>query len=275
MDSRPIADEELVAYLDGELPQEQAEAVQQALRDDPALRARLDALRIDTDAVKSAFDNLLPLAPGRAQPTLEERPPGPPDRSPGRPLGRPLGRSLGRPLGRRAAIAATLVAVAAIGFAGGRITAPTQTEDWRMAVAEYQLLYRSETLTHLDPSPAELETERARVVARLGLDIAGATLRNVSGLRYRRAQILGYEAAPLAQFAFLDSRDRPVAFCVTPTEAGDRPLQTQTLRGLAAVSWAADGFAFLVIGDVPQGLLDRAARDLSASLARASRTTTS
>ncbi|HIC79996.1 MAG TPA: hypothetical protein EYP07_03395 [Kiloniellaceae bacterium] len=263
MDSRPIADEELVAYLDGELPPEQAKAVKQALQDDPALRARLNALKIDTDAVRSAFDSLLPSAPDQRDPVLEGRP----SRSPARPL-RPS-------LSRRAAIAASLAAVAAIGFAGGRVTAPTQTADWRMAVAEYQLLYRSETLTHLDPSPAELESERARVVAQLGLDIAGSTLRNVAGLRYRRAQILGYESAPLAQFAYLDSQDRPVAFCVTPTETGDRPLETQSFKGLAAVSWVADGFAFLVIGDVPQALLDRAARDLSAALDQAAGTAAS
>ncbi len=264
MDSRSISDEDLVAYLDRELPPEQAKAVEQVLRDDPALRARLDDLTVDTEAVKAAFDSLLPLAPGQAEPALE-------DQQPSQPSARPTGPRLSR----RAAIAASLAAVAAIGFAGGRITAPTQTEDWRMAVAEYQLLYRSETLTHLDPSPAGLESERARVVAQLGLDIAGTTLRNVSGLRYRRAQILGYEAAPLAQFAYLDSRDRPVAFCVTPTEAGNRPMETQSFRGLAGVSWVAEGFAFLVIGDVPQALLDRAARDLSASLAQASRTTAS
>lgn len=263
MDSRPIADEELVAYLDGELPPEQAKAVAQVLRDDPALRARLDDLTIDTGAVKAAFDSLLPLAPGQTETALEDQP------------SQPSARPPAPRLSRRAAIAASLAAVAAIGFAGGRFTAPTQTEDWRMAVAEYQLLYRSETLTHLDPSPAELESERARVVAQLGLDITGTTLRNVSGLRYRRAQILGYEAAPLAQFAYLDSRDRPVAFCVTPTEAANRPLETQSFKGLTGVSWVAGGFAFLVIGDVPQALLDRAARDLSASLAQASRTTAS
>ncbi|WP_299390788.1 anti-sigma factor [Pelagibius sp.] len=263
MDSRSITDEELVAFLDGELPPEQAKAVEQALRDDPALRARLDALTIDTDTVKSAFDSLLPLAPGHAEPAPKDSP------------SQPSSRALGPLVSRRAAIAASLAAVAAIGFAGGRLTAPMQSEDWRMAVAEYQLLYRSETLTHLDPSPAELESERARVVAELGLDIDGTALRNVSGLRYRRAQILGYEAAPLAQFAYLDSRNRPVAFCVTPTEAASRPLETQSFKGLAAVSWIADGFAFLVIGDVPPALLDRAARDLSASLAQASRTKSS
>lgn len=251
MERHEFTDEDLVGYLDGELSAERRAAVKRGLAEDSTLAERLDALRVDTGAISSAFDGLLTEAPDYRPLTTE---PG----------------TRRRLLARFGSLAAALVLVAALGFTAGRFSGPDEGADWRMAVAEYQLLYRTETLDHLVRGTEELESERVRVTTQLGLDIGGPLLANLEGLSYRRAQILGFEAAPLAQFAFLDGRDRPVAFCVTPSDESDRGIETNTLKGLAAASWVADGYAFLVIGDVPEDVVRRTAERLAGGIDRSS-----
>ncbi|NIA67704.1 hypothetical protein HBA54_03795 [Pelagibius litoralis] len=249
MTANGIDDEDLVAYLDGELSAERAAQIRAALESDVTLRDRLSALQIDTAAVRSAFDSLLDQAPAGMLKNTTAPPPA--------------------LIGRRAtAIAASLLIVAALGFTMGRFSAPPETEDWRMAVAEYQLLYRSETLSHLVREDDALERERARVVARLGLDIDGKTLMNLDGLSYRRAQLLGFEDAPLVQFAYLDGNQQPLAFCVTPTGAADRPVESANLKGLSAASWIAGGYAFLVIGDIAPDHVRRTAETLAGAIGK-------
>ncbi len=244
-----VSNEELVGYLDGELAAERSETIRIALEADPALRTRLDALKMDTPAVRAAFDDLLNHAPAG---TFGEATPAP-------------SRAIGR---RSVLIAASLLGAVVLGFAAGRFSPSTETEDWRMAVAEYQLLYRSDTLSHLVRQPGELERERARVVAKLGLDIPGSTLMNLEGLSYRRAQLLGFEDVPLVQFAYLDDDEQPLAFCVVPTTAADRQVESQNLKGLAAASWVSQGYAFLVIGDIAPDHVRRTADTLAGAIGK-------
>ena len=251
MKRREFTEEELVAYLDGELSADRRTEIEQALTTDPALSDRLSELRVDTSAIKSAFDGLLDDAPDH------------------RPLAKPL-QPTRRRLARLGGLAAALILVAALGFTAGRLAGPDEAADWRMAVAEYQLLYRTETLNHLARGAEEIESERVRVTRRLGLDIAGPLLADLEGLNYRRAQLLGFEAAPLAQFAFLDQMDRPVAFCVTPSDEADRGVETAKMKGLAAASWVSGGYAFLVIGDVPENLVRRTAERLASGIDQSS-----
>ena len=59
----PIADEDLVAYLDAAVPLARREAVDAAFAQDPALRERVDDLRIDVPAIRAAFDAHAATAP--------------------------------------------------------------------------------------------------------------------------------------------------------------------------------------------------------------------
>lgn len=54
-----IADEELIAFLDGELPDDRLAAVEAALAADPALADRAEALAASDHAVRAAFDAVL------------------------------------------------------------------------------------------------------------------------------------------------------------------------------------------------------------------------
>src|SRR5258708_21535087 len=58
-----ITDEDLVAYLDGELGPQRRSEIDAALKHDEHLRARLAELDIDKDAIRTVFDRLLTAAP--------------------------------------------------------------------------------------------------------------------------------------------------------------------------------------------------------------------
>ena len=60
MQDRRFSDEELVAYLDGEGELAPVDQIEAALKDDPALNKRLDALRIDLGVLRDSFDLLQP-----------------------------------------------------------------------------------------------------------------------------------------------------------------------------------------------------------------------
>ena len=62
-----------------------------------------------------------------------------------------------------------------------------------------------------------------------------------------RAQILGYDDAPIIQLAYLRG-DTPYAFCITLADGPARTM-TQTRReGLATSSWSDGTHDFLLIG---------------------------
>ena len=67
-----VTDEQLSAYLDGELPEDDARAIDEALAQDPALQAALESLVAANDMARDAFDAMkddpVPLAPGLRHP---------------------------------------------------------------------------------------------------------------------------------------------------------------------------------------------------------------
>ncbi|MGD1870647.1 MAG: anti-sigma factor family protein, partial [Neomegalonema sp.] len=59
----PYSDEELTAFLDGELDDAASAAIESRLASDPGLQARLDLLAAPTQQIRQAFDALLTLSP--------------------------------------------------------------------------------------------------------------------------------------------------------------------------------------------------------------------
>ena len=232
MSATPITDEDLVAYLDSELPAARRATVDAALAMDPGLREQLDALRIDVPAIRAAFDAHAASAPvDRLERVLAEMP---------------------APRRRRAsptwlAIAASLVIGVALGQAPSYLFPRHETPDWRTAVADYQALYATATLANLHQDATALKSNVAAVSAAVGRPIGLASL-TVDGLDFKRAQILTFNGQPLAQYAYLDAGGAPIAFCITRTGETDRPVQTTTLRGLAEADWSSGGYGFMVIG---------------------------
>lgn len=283
-------DEDLVAYLDGELSLAERQVIDQALSESADLRARLETLRQGDRPFREAFDTLLEQAP--MDRLLAALP------SPG-PSASVIATSTApppRPANDRRAIgvAAMLLLTLGIGFAVGFGTSSdrAQTREaallaeldeieaeleeaeelasarpapaakgWRQAVADYQVLFTTESLTPDQGGDDALALASARV----GLPLDPAT-RAAAGLQFRRAQLLAFNGKPLVQLAYLGEDGVPVAFCIIASNKPEADTQYEVRNGLGIVHWIIGGFGLMVIGDLPEDRLNRIAADLRQSI---------
>ena len=95
---------------------------------------------------------------------------------------------------------------------------------------------------------------------RLGRDLTAAA--EVENLKFRRAQMLGLDGAPLVQIAYLADGNVPVAICITKVDQDAYAPQTETLLGLASAHWVEDGYGYLVIGGEDMSLVEGVATEL-------------
>jgi len=246
------SDEQLVAYLDNQLDAEQRSRIDAAIIADPMLSLRLQWLDRSSLPFKEAYDELARQAPvDRLQAMLATLP------SPVRPG-----------LSRRWFLAAAAGLVAG-GVLADRLflgwQASRQTHNWRGLVADYMALYVPETLDHL---PTDETTRRAQlrtIDARLGLELAPAKL-SLPRAEFKRAQILEYDGAPIAQITYLDPAHGPMALCVTRSNNGIRHLAREQRRELNIVYWADTEHAWMLIGHQPMTDLEEMAKLLRGRL---------
>jgi anti-sigma factor RsiW len=241
MNQSSFSDEELVAFLDGEADALRTEAIASRIKTDPALRARVDALTIDTEAIREAFDRMLPHASDA--PVLIEAE-GTPQRS-----------NKIWPMLIAASLAGAIVA-------GGGLSAyrANQPADWKDYVAKYQALYVAKTLSNLDPVEEQQQVELSRATEAVGRQISLDMLQGNDDLEYMRAQILGFEGRPLVQLAFLSKVGAPVALCIIRSDEADTKIATARMEGLSVASWAQDGYAYMLIGGTDDSIVESAAR---------------
>lgn len=245
-----FSDEQLTAYLDGETDYIPADDIRAALEEDPKLQARLDRLSVDKAALATAFNRLL-------------------DASPQAPDFSDVGGRVGDPAWavswRR--LAAVLVVGLGVGWSLGLFSRGGELETWRDYVAAYHALYAEDTLAAIDrPTPVQTD-ELARISGLLGKPLDLALLTDLPGLKYKRAQILGYKNKPLAQMTFLSGNGAPIALCIIRQPGvGDAPVTSATMEGMASASWSREGYDYLLIGGTDQTILDSVAGKLQTTL---------
>jgi len=241
----PITDEELIAYLDGELPLERRQAIGAEIVRNGHLRRRLSAFDCDIGALKIAFDALANSAPAAEIGTRLDR-------------GLGQGQFQRRAFLRWSAIAAFFLAGAGAGYIGGRYSGGEIYPDWHKAVADYQALYITETLSAI---PEDMESRRREVTeaaARIGLPLQLETVQ-LPEFHLKRVQLLKFEGKPLVQFAYLGPQGIPVALCAIWIGRADSTLQVETFHGLPGAVWNKGGYGFIFIGAVPIEALRHAA----------------
>lgn len=264
-DNAMLRDEELVAFLDGELPLEERRRVNRALADSADARQRLEHLRTGGRPFHEAFDLLGRQAPmDRLHPLLAE-------------AERRAGASATPAAGARAPMAAAAAILLALvgGFAGGMLLQPEPAEvarttpiepdsvqrGWRQAVADYQSLFTTESLTPYQGGDSGIELASATV----GLELTRLA-QNTGELNFRRVQVLRFNGKPLVQFAFLSADGVPVSFCVIPSGNEPAPESFETRNEMGVVHWVEDGFGYMVIGGMPQDRLFGIAHELKMRL---------
>jgi anti-sigma factor RsiW len=244
-----FTDEDLTAFLDGELEPERLHAVTEALSNDKSLQARLDTLSIPVHEIKAAFDNLTPNAPPYPS-ALENH--GPKRHGYG---------------GYLPAMAASAVLCLATGWLAASLYLRDTSAGWQQSVATYHALYVNSTLADINQTPAAAAEELTRVSGIIGKPIALNTVMASQTLDYKRAQILGFEGRPLIQLAFLSKTGIPVALCIIKDGKSENSgVKTGLLRGMATASWSKGEYDYLLVGGADPTVISEAAVLFSARL---------
>jgi len=239
------SDEQLVAYLDGELDGEYRDQLDSAIAEDSLLSLRVQWLSRSNLPYKNAYDELAQQAPlERLQARLDAIP------APQRPG-----------FNRRWFIGGAAAALLAGGVLADRLFLgwhAAQSNNWRALVGDYMALYVPQTLDHLPTDDASQRAQLRTVDARLGLNLSPATLK-LSGAEFKRAQMLEYDGVPIAQIVYLDAKHGPLALCVTRSNSGSQPLAHERRREMNVVYWTEREHAWMLIGhNAPVALEDKA-----------------
>lgn len=232
-------DARLAAYIDGELAPADVERVEADLADDPALRQRLEELRIPERELARGLNSLLAQAPS-ARPGSYAAPQPKRQR-----------RALAN-----AAVATGLLFALGLGGVGGFWLSQPKPGEWTDYVAAYQALYVPATLKAVPSQPDRLLL--AQLGEELGIPLEPAI--RSQKLIFKRAQMLGFEGKPLVQLAYSNRDGTPVALCITSLDmaVSHAPLMDEK-EGMAAVTWIKNGLGFLLIGAAdPKELMDEA-----------------
>jgi anti-sigma factor RsiW len=258
-DTRP-SDEMLVAFIDGELDAEQSAEMEALIDADRETAERFEFLsRSDLD-YDEAFAPLLAAAPDAKLVAMLASIPA-------------TRRKAAIPgIDRRGflgAAAACLIAGIAVDRGiievGHRLSKPDEGAEWRAVVAQYLELYTPDTLSAPAGDRAVQTAQLEQVGAKLGIAL---TPENVAlpGAGFRRAQILEYDGKPLAQIAYLDPEDGPMALCIVPSDTGVAEPDMERRRGMNVVYWANGTHAFMLIGHATADRLRAMADSVRTSL---------
>lgn len=241
-----VSDETLTAFIDGELDFTQARELELRLAVDAELAQRFERLCQGDRGLIEAFDGLLQQAPQeRLQDGLAGLAPVPlPRRAPSR-----------RALALAAAACLVLgMALDHLLLGGLALHRADETTAWRQRVADYMALYTVQTLEHLPGDEDSRQAQLSLVGARLGLELPAPAV-DLDGASLRRAQILEYDGAPIAQLTYLDERYGPMALCITRGDGQVAAPEQERREGMNLVYWKDGRHAYLLIGrNPPQAL---------------------
>jgi hypothetical protein len=225
-----FTDQMLQDFLAGTADAATTAAIENAVETDVALQLKLAALDPFAAPIKDAFDTL---ALGTV--TQVEMP-----------------TPAVVPSWNFGAIAASLVIGLGLGAAGVFGWMQPEKSDWRMEVADYQVLYVPETIAHLSSSPEGLTAQFGRAGAAIGLDFPGDELSNVDGLTLKRAQVLGHDGDPLIQIVFQDKSGSAIALCLIAKSGTETQPRFTERRSMVSVDWDSSDHAFLLIGNASE-----------------------
>lgn len=257
----PYSDESIVAWLDGEMNENEAQRFEAELEQNEQLARRTDALRHNQADFEQAFAPLLEEAP---KARLEQHLAGLLARQPGG-----MQRQTG--VSRRSLIAASLSFLAigsGLGYFSRSVTKPqSESEKIRELEAQYMSLYSAETLLDTDSSLPVLQQGLARVAQDIGLRTNEQQLA-LQGAELKMVRILRYDSTSIAQIAWMHADYGPMALCISPEKHPDSTqLNLEQRHDMHLVWWHHRGYQFVLIGRNPVSQLKQNAQILQTALA--------
>ncbi|PDT03096.1 Fis family transcriptional regulator [Rhizobium chutanense] len=242
------SDEDLIAFIDGELTAEEAARIETLVNEDKAVAERLEFLARASLPFEQAFAPLLSQAPREK---LERMLAAIPASETAKSGVAPIFASRRRFLG---ALAASLIVGIAIDRAvigmGARFSAKDENSEWRSVVADYLSLYTPETLAGPVPAREAQAAQLGTLDEKLGLSLSPEAVA-LPGIDFKRALLLQYDGKPLAQVAYLDPETGPMALCIVRSDAGPKAPDVESRKGMNVVYWSNGTHAFMLIGHAP------------------------
>ncbi|MGR9162178.1 anti-sigma factor family protein [Rhizobium leguminosarum] len=253
------SDEDLTAFIDGELTAEEAARIEAIVNEDESTAERLEFLARASLPFEQAFAPLLSEAPREK---LETMLAAIPVQQSARSDPTPAFGSRRRFLG---ALAASLVAGIAIDRAvigiGRSFSAKDENSEWRAVVADYISLYTPETLAGPVPERDVQAAQLAGLDEKLGLSLSPEAV-SLPGIDFKRALMLQYDGKPLAQVAYLDPETGPMALCIVKSDAGSKAPDLESRKGLNVIYWSNETHAFMLIGRIPADRMKELGEDV-------------
>jgi len=245
MSEHDISDELLTAFLDGELAAEDHTRVEAAVADDPKLQARLSELDIPMAPLRDGFASMLTQAPDTLLP-------------PGAPT-----KDVRFPTVIAGCALAAGITVGAFGLSLFSSPASPASPGWMDYVASYQALYSTQTLESVSQTPGQKADQLTIVSDAVGRPLAQA--QTLPGMKFKRAQVLGFRGKPLVQLAYLTPDGVPMALCII-AKAESKELNLIELEDMQSAAWSDGTHAYLLIGGDDPELVKNAAEYLQTTL---------
>ncbi|MCA7012387.1 hypothetical protein LF934_06970 [Dickeya dadantii] len=258
----PYSDEAIVAWLDGEMNDTDAQRFEQVLRSDDQLAVRIATLQKSDLAFKEAFAPLLDDAPqARMQHRLEQL----------LTTTSAAGETSPRTgVSRRSLIAASL-SFLVMGSGLGYLARPasafgSESEKIRDLEARYMSLYSAETLLDMDSASPVLARGLARTAQDIGLHLSEQQL-IIQGAELKMVRMLRYDSTSIAQIAWMHADYGPMALCISPDrQRNATAINHEQRHGMHLAWWSAGGYQFVLIGRNPVSQLSDSALRLQTSL---------
>lgn len=236
-------EEKLSAFLDGELPEDEAREIEAALAADPALQAELEALMAADAMAQEAFGEMLDEpVPAALAAVIRDAPEAAP-------------ANVSAPPSSRGWLAAAAVVLAlGIGGAGGYMTGLSQgtpvaaAPGWLVDIADYHRVYAAQERHLVEVGADEADHIRTWLTASVGADVPTPDL-SAHGLTFEGARLLVAAGKPVAQLMYRDGERRVVALCLIQTDSPRDGFASQTIGAFDMVSWGGDGANFVIVGD--------------------------
>ncbi|PWQ93185.1 anti-sigma factor family protein [Leucothrix arctica] len=246
-----FTDEQLTAFLDGELPEAKMVQIAEALETDESLVERLSGLEVDFAPIKQAFDQLLQEAPTESLnaniPAVEVE-------------SMPTKAASNDNSWMSYAVSACFALAIGVGVGRAMFQTPPEPVGWKGEVARYQKLYSKDTLATFTVTADAAEKSISQVSTKLGLAVPTQQFLP-DGLTFKRAQTLVFNQKPLAQFMYQGEDGTPIAICVLKNGKPDQAISLANIKGLNAASWNHGGFAYIAIGDTQPEVIESIAKN--------------
>jgi anti-sigma factor RsiW len=252
-----LSDELLVAYVDGQLARKQTGAIEKVLEQDDVIAKRVDALKDAHSRLEAAFEAILAGEEADAEASPVPQGPG---------LFIPWDTLAKTGLAAAGMVAALVLMIAGYGWPlampdFARRSFGTANPDyvgslppsWQEEAARAQALLSRATLEVGLDSQGNRDLTSFQLAQAIGPSLEVPDLAS-HGFAFKRAQLLQFGDAPLAQILYLGSGGAPLALYARKGE-GNFPPSFKRYGDIGGVGWSQGGVSYLLAGEQQEASL--------------------